>query len=109
MSDQCVHGFRIAECASCHLCRHGLVSSRCVRCAAANAPRTRRASALETTPEPQEYEGFEIFYAPDVSGWRFRAPDAAPSVLSYRSAFLARKAIDEAQEPKAARGARRSA
>ncbi len=110
MSTHCVHGFRVAECASCHPCPHGLVISRCARCAAAaRAPRTKRSSAPEPSPQPEKYAGFEIFYAPDVSGWRFRAPDAAPSALSYRSAFLARKAVDEAQEDKSARGARRSA
>jgi hypothetical protein len=44
---------------------------------------------------PQEHAGYEIFFEPAVSGWRYRAAESAASQLSYRSAFLARKAIDE--------------
>ena len=32
------------------------------------------------------------------SGWRYRGPDEAASPLSYRSAFLARKAVDQLPE-----------
>jgi hypothetical protein len=41
------------------------------------------------------HEGFEIYYAPEVSGWQFRGPESVHSTQSYRSVFLARKAIDE--------------
>ena len=44
---------------------------------------------------PQQHAGYEIFYEPESSGWRYRAADSVDSPLSYRSAFLARKAIDE--------------
>jgi len=113
MPHYCVHGFRTAECASCRICSHGFVTSRCAQC---NAPRRvqsarfARASAsglLTETPEPITYSGFEIFYVPQVSGWRFRAnADAPPSALSYRSVFLARKAIDAGETPKPAKQAR---
>ena len=43
------------------------------------------------------HAGHEIFYEAAVSGWRYRAADAAASTLSYRSAFLARKAVDDHQ------------
>jgi hypothetical protein len=41
------------------------------------------------------HEGFEIYYAPEVSGWQFRGPESVHSTQSYRSVFLARKAIDQ--------------
>lgn len=113
MSNHCVHGFRMAECASCRTCVHGFVTSRCGQCnapsrvQAARSSRASRASRTEPTPDSIAYAGFEIFYVPDVSGWRFRAAaDAAPSALSYRSAFLARKAIDEGEGDKVARTAK---
>ncbi len=40
------------------------------------------------------YNGFEIVFTPAVNGWQVRAPDDTLSRESYRSAFLARKAID---------------
>lgn len=43
----------------------------------------------------EEHAGFEIFFVPAVNGWQYRAPDSEPSPLSYRSAFLARKAVDQ--------------
>jgi hypothetical protein len=43
----------------------------------------------------QEHAGYEVFFETETSGWRYRTPDAAGSPLSYRSAFLARKAIDQ--------------
>ena len=43
----------------------------------------------------EEHLGYEIFYVPAVSGWQYRDPDARQSPLSYRSAFLARKAVDQ--------------
>jgi hypothetical protein len=46
-------------------------------------------------PAPDEQrEGWEIFYVPALSGWQIRQPDTAPMPDSYRSLFLARKAVD---------------
>lgn len=99
MTPLCIHGFRTAECSLCHECPHGLAVSRCVRCrAAAAAPspsNRRRPVPIEVQEPPTEtHHGFEILFAPAVSGWLYRAPDSAVSRESYRSVFLARKAID---------------
>ncbi len=40
------------------------------------------------------YNGFEIVFTPAVNGWQYRTPDDTLSRESYRSEFLARKAID---------------
>ncbi len=94
MTPQCIHGFRTDECASCQSCPHGLSVARCGRCAAAAAS-TRRAVPAAAPQASEEYAGFEIFYDPAVSGWYYRAPEgAAASPQSYRSVFLARKAVD---------------
>jgi hypothetical protein len=95
MTPLCIHGFRSEHCASCRTCPHGLVTAGCGRCLAAStsAARRRPAVTLETPPS-EEHAGFEIFYVPAVTGWQFRRPEAASSELSYRSVFLARKAID---------------
>jgi len=92
----CIHGFRTEECASCRTCPHGLNASRCGRCVAATRAVSRRPRILSTQTYPSEqHAGFEIYYEPAVTGWLYRGADAAPSPLSYRSAFLARKAVDE--------------
>jgi len=92
----CIHGFRTEECASCRTCPHGLNASRCGRCVAASRAVSRRAHVVSTQTYPSEqHAGFEIYYEPAVSGWLYRGADAAASPLSYRSAFLARKAVDE--------------
>ena len=92
----CIHGFRTEECASCRTCPHGLNASRCGRCIAATRAVSRRPRVVSTQTYPSEqHAGFEIYYEPTVSGWHYRGADAAPSLLSYRSAFLARKAVDE--------------
>lgn len=91
----CIHGFRAEECAACRTCLHGLAASRCGRClAAAASSRPPRLAGAETFPS-QEHAGYEIFYVPAVSGWHFRDRDSIASPLSYRSVFLARKAIDK--------------
>jgi hypothetical protein len=96
MTAICIHGFRTEECASCRTCPHGLTSSRCGRCIATAANAGRKRPAVSTVTRPSvEHGGFEIYYVPAVSGWQYRSPDAGPSPLSYRSAFLARKAVDE--------------
>ena len=107
MTSQCIHGFPNQQCAACRTCPHGVVTSGCVRCrtVAAAAGRQRPTPSVATHPS-EEHAGFEIFYVPAVSGWQYRGPDSAPSRLSYRSAFLARKAVDELRSTS---GAKRSA
>jgi hypothetical protein len=96
MSAPCIHGFPNDQCSACRTCPHGLTASRCGRCvAAATAPARRRLVGSDEEHPSEEHEGFEIFYVPEVSGWQYRAPDTGPSPLSYRSLFLARKAVDE--------------
>jgi hypothetical protein len=94
MTSQCIHGFPHEQCASCRTCQHGQPATACPRCRAAVTPRTQPRVSADAHPT-QAHAGFEIFYEPSVSGWRYRGVDAAPSALSYRSAFLARKAVDE--------------
>jgi hypothetical protein len=69
----CIHGFEAGQCASCH---------------PPNPP---------DAPQPidEERDGWQIFYVPDLSGWQIRRPDTAPTPDSYRSLFLARKAVDQ--------------
>jgi len=96
MSDSCVHGFPTNHCASCRTCPHGLVASRCGRCAArttASARRKAAPAAGQQTPD-EEREGWEIFYVPALTGWQVRAPQSSVMEGSYRSLFLARKAVD---------------
>ena len=96
LTEQCIHGFRTEECASCRTCPHGLNAARCGRCVAAARAVSRRPRVVSTQTYPSEqHAGFEIYYEPAVTGWLYRGADAAPSPLSYRSAFLARKAVDE--------------
>jgi hypothetical protein len=105
MTSQCIHGFSTEQCAQCRPCPHGLPTSGCGRCQAAStsAARRRWAPNLANQPASEDHQGFEIFWVPDVDGWQFRAKDAAPSAESYRSVFLARKAIDRlATQPHAA-------
>jgi hypothetical protein len=68
-----------------------------VSAAASRSPRVKAAAAPGGSVEA--HRGFEIYYVPELSGWQFRAPDSGPSPLSYRSTFLARKAIDEITAP----------
>jgi hypothetical protein len=96
MTTLCIHGFRTEECASCRSCPHGLTAARCGRCATKARAVSRRTEATATQTYPSEqHAGFEIFYVPAVSGWHYRGADEAPSPLSYRSPFLARKAVDK--------------
>jgi hypothetical protein len=96
MTTSCIHGFDPDQCSSCRACVHGLTASRCARCIAATSITTARlrAAALASTFPSEQHAGFEIYWVPAVSGWQFRSPDSAPSPVSYRSAFLARKAVD---------------
>jgi hypothetical protein len=94
MSDQCIHGFPTQQCMSCRTCPHGQVTSSCAKCR--TPVPTRKANVVAApVPPSEEHAGYEVYYEPEVSGWRYRDADSAPSQLSYRSAFLARKAIDE--------------
>ena len=97
MSSSCIHGFPVEQCASCRTCPHGLNASRCGRCLAENTAAARR--RLVATPHPEltseEHNGWEILYVPALSGWQVRPPEADVMEGSYRSAFLARKAVDE--------------
>lgn len=97
MDSPCIHGFPAEQCASCRICPHGLLAARCGRCLTSTRTAAgRAAAATAAAPHSEEHRGYEIFYVPDVSGWQYRDPDANSSALSYRSAFLARKAVDEA-------------
>jgi hypothetical protein len=95
MTSACMHGFPAEQCAACRTCPHGLTAGRCGRCSAASAAASRRrlVAAPPDATAKHDHDGFEIFYAPEVNGWRFRGPDSS-STESYRSVFLARKAID---------------
>lgn len=95
MPTLCIHGFPTEQCASCRDCPHGLAVNRCTRCRAAATSR-KASTTASVTHAPEEYAGYEIFYEPGLTGWRYRAADATPSELSYRSRFLARRAVDEA-------------
>jgi hypothetical protein len=94
VSDQCIHGFPTQQCMSCRTCRHGQVTSTCAKCRAP-APTRKAAQIAAPVPPVEEHAGYEVYFEPEVSGWRFRGAESAPSQLSYRSAFLARKAIDQ--------------
>jgi hypothetical protein len=59
----------------------------------------RRKIGTDASHPAEEHRGFEILYVPEVSGWHFRGPDDSLSPVSYRSVFLARKAIDAIAEP----------
>lgn len=96
MTAHCIHGFLSAHCASCRTCPHGLVASHCARCLAATTSAGYRRLAGTARPQPQsvEHQGFEIYWVPAIDGWQYRAPDSVASRESYRSVFLAQKAID---------------
>jgi hypothetical protein len=105
----CIHAFPTDQCASCRTCPHGLSTYKCARCrAATTAARRRRiqpASPRDRTTET--HNGFEIFYVPAVNGWQYRAPDSTASAESFRSVFLARKAIDHLATAPTESGAKR--
>lgn len=114
MSTPCIHGFQAGQCAACRPCAHGLTASRCSRCQAeASAPARRTAASARrdatNAPDSEEHEGWEIFYVPEVSGWQLRAPEETVLPDSYRSLFLARKAVEQMiANPPAARPSKRS-
>jgi hypothetical protein len=97
MTPPCIHGFRTDECTACRTCPHGLVTSRCARCIkASSTPAGRKALLVAHGEHPsEERAGYEIFYVPALNGWQVRSDDEALSTESYRSIFLARKAVDD--------------
>jgi hypothetical protein len=95
MTDRCIHGFEPQTCASCRRCVHGLAESRCGVC----VPRTAREATLMLANDqprpPEEHRGYQILYVAGQRSWFTRPdPDAPLSAESYRSSFLARRAID---------------
>ena len=79
MSTDCIHGFPAQQCASCRTCAHGQVTASCTRCRATTTARSRSASIAADPERPSEaHAGFEIFYEPAVTGWRYRAEGAEP-------------------------------
>lgn len=109
MTSPCIHGFRAEQCAACRSCPHGLVTSQCGRCIKASSTPALRKAAINThgNHPSEQREGFEIFYEPALNGWRYRADESAPSVESYRSVFLARKAVDHLATEAATTGSKR--
>jgi hypothetical protein len=96
MTDRCIHGFEPQNCATCRRCPHGILESRCGVC----APRTAREASImlandEAKPS-EEHRGYEILYAAGQRSWHYRADEDGPvSTASYRSAFQARRAVDQ--------------
>jgi hypothetical protein len=96
MTDRCIHGFEAQTCASCRRCQHGILESRCATC----SPRTAREATImlaNNAPRPaEEHRGYLITYVPGERSWYIRADADAPlSRHTFRSAFQARRAIDE--------------
>jgi hypothetical protein len=96
MTDRCIHGFDAQICATCRRCPHGLLASRCATC----TPKTARDAVLmlaNDAPRPtEEHRGYEISYVAGERSWYIRADADAPrSQVSYRSAFQARRAIND--------------
>jgi hypothetical protein len=89
MSVSCIHGFQQGQCATC-------------------SPVDSRPADSATDGTSEERQGWEIFYVPAVSGWQLRSPEATVVPDSYRSLFLARKAVDHMiANPPPARPAKR--
>ena len=93
MTLECIHGVPTQQCAACRTCEHGLMASRCGRCRAALAKKP----APGAQPSEQ-YEHYEIFFVPAENSWYYRAPDEDGTVSreSYRSAYQARRAVNDA-------------
>ena len=96
MTDRCIHGFEEQHCAACRRCPHGIFESRCATC----RPKTAREATVmlaNNAPRPsEEHRGYEISYVENERSWYIRADADAPlSRITYRSAFQARRAIDE--------------
>ena len=86
----CIHGFTRGQCASCQPTAAGV-----------SAPKSIEGDV-------EDRQGWEIFYVPAVSGWQVRAPESEVLPDSYRSLFLARKAVDQMiANPPALRPAKR--
>ena len=95
MTPECIHGFIPEHCAACRTCPHGIMTSRCGRCAAAASAR-QSAKVIAAEQPPEQYQGHEIFFVPVERSWYYRTDDGVRSRESYPSAFRARRAISEA-------------
>ena len=97
MTERCIHGFDAQHCASCRRCAHGLIESRCAECSAPTTARQAATMLANDGPRPsEEHRGYGIEYAAGERSWYIRADADAPrSTVSYRSAFQARRAIDQ--------------
>lgn len=96
MTDYCIHGFDRQICASCRRCAHGLLEARCATCNPKTARQATLMLASEADRPSEEHRGYEISYVAGERSWYIRADADAPrSQQSYRSAFRARRAIDE--------------
>ncbi len=96
MTVRCIHGFEEQHCAACRRCPHGIFESRCATC----RPKTAREATVmlaNNAPRPsEEHRGYEISYVENERSWYIRADATAPlSRTTYRSAFQARRAIDD--------------
>jgi len=96
MTARCIHGFEEQHCAACRRCPHGIFESRCATC----RPKTAREATImlaNDAPRPaEEHRGYEISYVAGERSWYIRADADAPlSQNTFRSAFQARRAIDE--------------
>ena len=108
MTERCMHGFEAQHCAACRQCPHGINESRCSTC----SPRTAREATImlanDAPRSSEEHRGYEILYVAGERSWYIKADADAPrSKASFRSAFQARRAIDEildAPEPVASSG-----
>ena len=95
-TDRCIHGFEEQHCASCRRCQHGLFESRCATCRPKTAREATIMLANDAARPAEEHRGYEISYGAGERSWYIRADADAPlSQLTYRSAFQARRAIDE--------------
>jgi ribosomal protein L37E len=96
MTDHCIHGFDAQHCASCRRCSHGLLESRCSQCGPPRTAREATTMLANDAPQPStSHRGHEILYVAGERSWYFRADADSPrSAVSFRSSFLARRAVD---------------
>ena len=76
-------------------CKHGLAAGTCARCADPTAYRTDVNRQLRSRGITEVHRGFAIYSTPPPERvWSFRPAPEAP-LQSYRSAFQARRAVNE--------------
>lgn len=77
-------------------CMHGFQPGQCASCRSADRPATVAdgSKVNGSADDVEERQGWEIFYVPALTGWQVRAPESQALPDSYRSLFLARKAVD---------------